>query len=160
MPSGTAERLPARPSYLRERTVRLGRTGETGRVVQVGMARPTTAPDGWWTAVAWAHDEAGIVSCLDVAPLAGPPPDPPLLRMGPAFAGALAGLVAEVEGRQAVRLRLPEAQDPGRPWDRPLILQIALQWDAVRAATMTPNALAAEALGAFAHAIQAAASPG
>jgi hypothetical protein len=159
MPSGTAERLPARPSYMRERTVRLGRAGESERVVYVGMDRPTSTADGWWTAVAWARDEAGIVSCLDVAPLAGPPPDPPLARMGPAFAGSLSGLVAEIAGRQAVRLRLPEAADPARPWDRPLILQIALQWDPVRAATTTPNALAAEALGAVAHAIDAASRP-
>lgn len=159
MTSSTTERLPARPSYLRERVVRLGRMGDDERTVYVGMDRPTNAPDGWWTAVAWARDQGGIVSCADVAPRAGPPPEPPLLRMGPAFAGRLAGLVAESGGRQALRLRLPEAADPARPWDRPLILQIALQWDPVRAATTTPNALAAEALGAFARAIEAAASP-
>jgi hypothetical protein len=159
MPSDTAERLPARLSFLRERTVRLGAVGPTERIVHVGMDRPADGPDGWWTAVAWARDERGIVSCLDVAPLAGPPPEAPLARMGPVFAGALSGFVAEVGGRQAVRLRLPEAADPARPWDRPLILQIALQWDPVRAATMTPNALAAEALGAVAQAIEAASRP-
>jgi hypothetical protein len=159
MPFDTAERLPARLSFLRERTVRLGPAGPTERVVHVGMDRPTEAPDGWWTAVAWARDERGIVSCLDVAPLAGPPPEPPLARMGPVFAGALSGLVTEVGGRQAVRLRLPEAADAARPWDRPLILQLALQWDPVRTATMTPNGLAAEALGAVAHAIEAASRP-
>jgi hypothetical protein len=158
MASPAAERLPARLSYLREKTVRLGSPNDE-RVVHVGMDRPTSSPDGWWTAVAWAHDDDGIVSCADVAPRAGPPPEPPLLRMGPTFAGALAGLVAEVEGRQALRLRLPEASDPGRPWDRPLILQIAVQWDPVRVATMTPNALASEVLGAVARAIETAARP-
>jgi hypothetical protein len=160
MPPDTAERLPARLSYVRERTIRLGGGGGvTDRIVRIGMDRPTASPDGWWTTVAWARDERGIVSCVDVAPLAGPPPDPPLLRMGPVFAGSLAGLVAEVGGRQAVRLRLPEPADPARPWERPLILQIALQWDPVRTATMTANALAAEALGAVGHAVEAAARP-
>src|SRR5919109_714069 len=98
MSSPAAERLPARLSYLREKTVRLG-SGDAGRVVQVGMDRPTSTADGWWTAVAWAHDELGVISCAAIAPRAGPPPEPPLLRMGPAFAGALAGLVAEIGGR-------------------------------------------------------------
>ncbi len=120
------------------------------------MDRPSLSDDGWWTALAWARDDDGIVSCLDVAPRSGPPPGSPLLRMGPSFAGALAGLVAELGGRQALRLRLPEPVDPGRPWDRPLILQIALRWDPVRAATMTPNQLASEALAAFERSIQAA----
>jgi len=149
--------IPARISYLRERTVRLpGRDGAPDRPIQLGMDRPSISPDGWWIALAWARDEAGIVSCLDIAPRSGPPPGPPLLRMGPTFAGALAGFVAEVGGRQALRLRLPEAADVGRPWDRPLILQIALTWDPVRAATMTPNQLAGEALGAFERAVEAA----
>jgi hypothetical protein len=149
--------IPARISYLRERTIRVpGRDGAPDRPIHLGMDRPSVSPDGWWMAVAWARDETGIVSCLGVAPRSGPPPGPPLLRMGPTFAGALAGFVAEVGGRQALRLRLPEATDPARPWDRPLILQIALTWDPVRAATMTPNQLAAEALGAFERAVEAA----
>jgi hypothetical protein len=149
--------IPARLSYLRERTIRVGGRGLGGeRPIHLGMDRPSLSPDGWWTTLAWARDEHGIVSCLDVAPRAGPPPDPPLMRMGPVFAGALAGLVAEMGGRQALRLRLPEPADPARPWDRPLILQIAVTWDPVRAATMTANALAAEALGAFERAVGAA----
>jgi hypothetical protein len=120
------------------------------------MDRPSLAPDGWWMALLWARDDDGIVSCLDVAPRSGPPPEPPLLRMGPAFAGALAGLVAEVEGRQAIRLRLPEPDEPARPWQRPLILQVALRWDPIREATMTANQLAEEALVAFSRAVLAA----
>ena len=149
-----APRIPARPSFLRERVVHVGPAPE--RVLRLGMDRPSLSPDGWWTALAWARDAEGIVSCLEVAARSGPPPEPPLMRMGPAFAGALSGLVAEVDGRQALRLRLPEAED--HPWRRPLILQVALRWDAVRTATMTPNQLAAEALGAFARAVQAAGS--
>lgn len=153
--ASAAARIPARPSYLRERALRIGPAGAE-RTLQLGMDRPSLSPDGWWTALAWARDDLGVVSCLDVAPGAGPPPEPPLLRMGPAFAGALAGLVAEVDGRQALRLRLPEPDEPDHPWRRPLILQIALRWDPVRAATMTPNQLAAESLTAFARAVQAA----
>lgn len=159
--------IPARLSYLRERTIRVGgreleegRELERNRPIHLGMDRPSVSPDGWWTTLAWARDERGIVSCLDIAPRAGPPPDPPLMRIGPVFAGALAGLVAEMGGRQALRLRLPEPADPSRPWDRPLILQIALTWDPVRAATMTANALAAEAFGAFERAVEAAGRAG
>jgi hypothetical protein len=147
-------RIPARPSFLRELVVRIGTPPEL--VLRLGMDRPSLSPDGWWTALAWARDDDGIVSCLEVAPRSGPPPEPPLMRMGPAFAGALSGLVAEVDGRQALRLRLPDAEAAEHPWRRPLILQVALRWDAVRTATMTPNQLAAEALGAFARAVQAA----
>lgn len=150
------ERLPPRPSFLRERTVRLARPGGVDQPVHLGMDRPATSPDGWWTTVAWARDEDGVISCLDVAPRSGPPPEPPLMRMGPAFAGALAGLVAEVDGRQAVRLRLPAPADPGRPWDRPLVVQIALAWEPMRAATLTPNQLAVEVLVALGRAIEAA----
>ena len=135
------------------------RDGEEDRSLRLGMDRPSTSPDGWWTTLAWAHDGQTVVSCLDVAPRGGPPPEPPIMRMGPVFAGALAGLVAEVGGRQALRLRLPEPADPARPWDRPLILQIAVTWDPVRAATMTPNQLAAEALVAFGRAVEAAGRP-
>lgn len=156
-PGTPSPRLPPRASYLRERTIHVrDRDGGPDRAIRLGMDRPSTSPDGWWTALVWARDDAGIVSCLDVAPRTGPPPEPPLLRMGPAFAGALSGLVAEVGGRQAVRLRLPEPADPARPWDRPLVLQIALTWDPVRAATLTPNRLAGEALAAFGRAIEAA----
>ena len=152
--------IPARLSYLRERTVRAGGRKPGDEPIHLGMDRPSVSPDGWWTTLAWARDDRGIISCLDVAPRAGPPPDPPLMRMGPVFAGALAGLVAEVGGRQALRLRLPEPADPARPWDRPLVLQIAVTWDPVRAATMTPNALAAEALGAFERAVEVAGRAG
>lgn len=154
-PSDAAARIPAQPSYLRERVVRLPAADGADRILHLGMARPNETPDGWWTTVAWARDDDGVVSCRAVAPLAGPPPDPPLFRMGPAFAGALAGFVAEIEGRQALRLRLPEAE-PERPWDRPLILQVALRWDPVRAATMTADQLAREALVGLERAVIAA----
>src|SRR3990172_5556735 len=160
MPRRAAPPIPPRPSFLRERTVHLpARDRDRVRSLRLGLARRSPPPGGWWGALAWAHDGQPVVSCLDVAPRGGPPPEPPIMRMGPVFAGALAGLVAEVGGRQALRLRLPEPADPARPWDRPLILQIAVTWDPVRAATMTPNQLAAEALVAFGRAVEAAGRP-
>jgi hypothetical protein len=124
------------------------------------MAQPTTTEDGWWLAVLWAADETGVLSATEIAPRAGPPPGPPLLTFGPLFTGALSGLVAEESGRQAVRLRLPSPRDDAHPWDRPLVLQVALKWDPIRAATMTGNELAREALRAFGQAILATGRPG
>ena len=46
-----------------------------------------TAPDGWWLTVLWVADDDGVVSFRDVAPTGGPPPDPPLARLGPALSG-------------------------------------------------------------------------
>ena len=124
------------------------------------MAQPTTTDDGWWLAVLWAADDAGVISAAEITPRAGPPPGPPLLTLGPLFTGALSGLVAEESGRQAVRLRLPPAPDEGNPWARPLVLQVALKWDPMRGATMTGNELAREALRAFGRAIVATGRPG
>jgi hypothetical protein len=68
-----SDRLPPPgPSYLREHEVRIG-----ARVLRAGMARPSDAPDGWWLCLMWVADDAGVVAFRDVAPDAGPPPDPP-----------------------------------------------------------------------------------
>ncbi len=77
------------------------------------------------------------------------------LSMGPALAGALAGLLDQEDGRQLIRLRMPPAEDASRPWDRPLLLMTAVRWDPVRSATMRPNELARELLRAFARAVEA-----
>ncbi|MBA2255112.1 MAG: hypothetical protein H0W07_08370, partial [Chloroflexi bacterium] len=90
----------------------------------------------------------------------GPPPTPPLLVLGPAFAGALSGFIAQEDGRQLIRFRLPPAPDERRPWERPLLVWLAVKWDAVRASVMRPNELAREVLRAFKRAIEASASPG
>ncbi len=113
MPDRSPDRLPAPgPSFLREQTVRLG-----DRVLRAGMGRPSEAPDGWWLAVLWVTDEAGVVSFRDAAPDAGPPPDPPLARLGPAISGALSGLILEDGGRLQMRLGLVQPpDDPDRPW--------------------------------------------
>lgn len=146
---------------MRERTIRL-HAGPThpGDPVAIGMARPSETVDGWWMTHIWAFDAEGIIDTRRIAPRAGPPPAPPLMVMGPVFAGALAGLIAQEEGRQLIRLKLHPAPDETRPWERPLVIQVAIRWEPVRAATMRPNDLAAEALEAFARAIDAAGRPG
>jgi hypothetical protein len=51
-----------------------------------------------------------------------------------------------------VRLPIP-GEDERRPWERPLVVQVALRWEPARAATMRPSELAGAALGAFARAV-------
>jgi hypothetical protein len=140
---------PPGPSYLREHEVLLGE-----RRCRAGMDRPTEI-EGWWLAVLWVADEDGIVACRSAAPAAGPPPDPPLLRLGPLISGGLAGFVLEDAGRQQIRLRLPVPPDDAeRPWSAPLVVQVAIRWEPARAATMTPSALADVALAAFRRAVE------
>ena len=70
----------------------------------------------------WVADADGVVSFRDVAPAAGPPPEPPLARMGPSFAGGLSGLIREEDGRLAIRLTpLVPPEDDTRPWRCPLV---------------------------------------
>jgi len=155
------KRLPTPgPSFGRERIVRL-HAGPTdpGVAVRVGLSHPTETEDGWWLAHCWAFDAEGIIDTLSIAPRSGPPSAPPLTIIGPAFAGALAGLIAEEDGRRLVRLKLHPAADESRPWERPCIVQLAVKWDPVRAATMRPNDLAGEVVQAFARALAAAGSP-
>ena len=116
-PAPVPDRLPPPgPSFLREHPVRIG-----DRTFRAGMARPSDAPDGWWLAVLWVADDDGVVSFRDVAPAAGPPPDPPLARLGPAISGALSGLILEDDGRLQMRLGLvAPPDDPTRPWRVPL----------------------------------------
>ena len=124
------------------------------------MSRPTETDDGWWLAHLWAFDADGVIDTLTIAPRAGPPPTPPLQLIGPSFAGSLAGLIAEEDGRRLVRLRLHPAADETRPWERPCIVQVAIKWEPIRAATMRPNDLAGEVVQAFARALESAGSPG
>ena len=86
------------------------------------MSRPSDAPDGWWLAVLWVADEDGVVSFRDVAPDAGPPPDPPLARLGPAISGALSG--PDPRGRRAA----PDATRADRPARRPGPARGASRW--------------------------------
>jgi hypothetical protein len=145
------ERLPLPgPSFLREIELRLGE-----RVFWVGMNRPTIGPDDWWLAVLWVHDADGIVSFRDVAPAAGPPPEPPLARLGPSFAGGLSGLILEDAGRLSIRLGpLVAPDEPDRPWRCPLAVRAGFRWEPARVATIRPNALALEVLTAFRRAVE------
>lgn len=137
-------------SFLKEQAVRAG-----DRDLLAGMARPTTGPDDWWLAILWVRDQDGIVAFRDVAPAAGPPPEPPLARLGPAMSGNLSGLILEDEGRLSIRLGLVAPPDePDRPWRCPLAILAGFRWEPARAATMTPNALASEVLTAFRQAVE------
>jgi hypothetical protein len=90
-----------------------------------------------------------------VAPPTGPPPGPPLIRLGPALAGALAGLILEENGRTAIRLApaAPPA-DPAAPWRAPFAIRAAFKWEPMRAATMPPAELAATVLAGFRQAVE------
>jgi hypothetical protein len=141
---------PPGPSFLREQPVRVG-----DRTFRAGMARPSEAPDGWWLAILWVADDAGVIAFTDVAPTAGPPPDPPLGRLGPSISGGLSGLILEDAGRLQLRLGLVvRPDDPTRPWRAPLAVKAAFRFEPARAATMRANELASTVLGAFSHAVE------
>jgi hypothetical protein len=123
------------------------------------MTRPTTIDD-WWTAILWASDGSDVVAFTKLAPAAGPPPDPPLARLGPALAGSLSGLILEDDGRLQIRLGLvvPPA-DGGRPWRCPALVRVAFRWEPARAAVLRPTELAAEVLGGFKRSLEGLGRP-
>jgi hypothetical protein len=124
------------------------------------MARPTNGPDDWWLTVMWVSDEDGVVSFREVGPPAGPPPEPPLARLGPVLAGSLSGLIREDGGRLAIRLGpVAPPDDPDRPWRCPLAIRAAFGWEPMRATTMRPNELAAAVLAGFRSAVLALGRP-
>ena len=145
------ERLPhPGPSFLREQEVRIG-----DRRLQAGMARPVDGPDDWWLAVLWVTDDAGVVSFREVGPASGPPPGPPLLHLGPSFAGSLSGLIREEDGRLAIRLvPLVPPEDDARPWRCPLAIRAAFHWEPALVATMRPNQLAEQVLAGFRRSVE------
>jgi hypothetical protein len=124
------------------------------------MARPSDAPDGWWLAILWVTDDAGVVAFRDVAPDAGPPPDPPLARLGPAVSGALSGLILEDAGRLQMRLALIQPpDDPDRPWLAPLAIRAAFRFEPARAASMRQNELSETVLIGFRRAVERLGKP-
>jgi hypothetical protein len=142
---------PPGPSFLREHEVRIG-----DRALRAGMARPSEAPDGWWMALMWVTDDDGVVSFRDVAPTSGPPPDPPLARLGPALSGALSGFILEDAGRLQMRVgMLVPPDDPERTWRAPLAIRAAFRFEPARAATMRANELADTVLAAFRRSVEA-----
>ena len=119
------------------------------------MSRPGFATEDWWTAILWVADADGLVPFDDLAPAAGPPPEPPLARLGPALAGGLSGLILEDAGRLQIRLGpVVPPDDPQRPWRGPAIARAAFRWEPARAATLRPNELANEVLTSFRRAIE------
>lgn len=146
------DRLPLPgPSFLREHEVRVGE-----RTLRAGMGRPSDAPDGWWMTLMWVADDEGVVSFRDVAPRSGPPPDPPLARLGPALSGALSGMILEDAGRLQMRVgMLVPPDDPERTWRAPLAVRAAFRFEPARAATMRPNELADTVLAAFGRSVEA-----
>jgi hypothetical protein len=141
---------PPGPSFLREHEVRVG-----DRRLRAGMSRPSSGPDGWWLAIMWVVDDDGVVTFRDVGPAAGPPPGPPLDRLGPAFAGALSGLIREEDGRLAIRLGpVAPSDDPARPWLAPVAVRAALGLEPARAAALRPNELADMVLAGFRQAVE------
>jgi hypothetical protein len=145
------ERLPhPGASYIREHEVRIG-----DRRLQAGMNRPQDGPDDWWMAVLWVTDDDGVVSFREVAPDAGPPPEPPLQHLGPSLAGNLSGLIREVDGRWSIRLApLYPPEDDARPWRCPLVIRTAFQFEPALATTLGPNQLADRVLAGFRRAVE------
>ena len=156
------ERVPSPgPSFARAEPLRLrGVAGDVGAKVRLGMAKPSITEDGWWLTTLWVEDDDGVVEARAVAPTAGPPPTPPLAVIGPTLSGALMGLLDVEHDRQLIRLRMPPADDNAQPWRRPLLLQVAVRWDPVRASTMRTNELAGELMRAFRQAVDVAGAPG
>jgi hypothetical protein len=154
--SAVPDRLPSPgPSFLREHALDVG-----DRHLSVGMSRPTTTDDDWWLAIVWVADPEGIVSFVDLAPAAGPRPEPPLTRLGPSLAGALSGLILEDAGRLCIRLAtVVPADDPARPWRVPAAVRAAFRWEPMRAAAMRPNELAEMVLAAFRRSAEALGRP-
>jgi hypothetical protein len=126
---------------------------------RVGISRPASEDD-WWLAVLWVEDDAGVPRFRDLAPASGPPPEPPLMRLGPSFAGALSGFILEEAGRLQIRLApVAPPEDPARPWGMPAAIRAAFRFEPLRVATMAADDVTATVLGAFARAVAALARP-
>jgi hypothetical protein len=150
-----ARLAPPGPSFLREHEVRVG-----DRRLRAGMSRPTTLDDGWWLAILWVADAEGVVSFREVAPAAGPPPEPPLSRLGPALSGALSGFILEDAGRLSIRLaQVAPPDDPVQPWRSPLAIRAAFRWEPARVAVLGPNQLADLVLAGFRRAVEGLCRP-
>jgi hypothetical protein len=78
-----------------------------------------------------------------------------VVRLGPALAGGLSGLILEEDGRLCIRLApIAPAADPGSPWRSPIMIRAAFKWEPARALAMPPDELARTVLEAFARALE------
>jgi hypothetical protein len=157
LPDAAGRVPPPGPSFLKEQAVRLPVGAEAAGASErwAGMARPANPADDWWMTYLWVFDRGGLVAFTDLAPVAGPPPEPPVARLGPSLAGGLSGLILEDAGRLQMMLApgFPPA-DPERPWRTPALVRAAFRFEPARAATMRPNELASEVLTAFRRAAE------
>ena len=155
-PDGRVDLRPCRstptagPSYLREHEVRIG----IARSEPGWRARRRRQTAGGWRCV--VTDDDGVVSFCDVAPASGPPPDPPLARLGPALSGALSGFSSKMpaDSRCGSRMLVPP-DDPEQTWLAPLAVRRGFRFEPARAATMRANELADTVLGAFRRSVEA-----
>lgn len=149
-PRGVPDRFPPPgPAWLQPQVVRIG--DGSGHVA---LTRPSEL-DAWWLTVLWVADADGIVRFRALAPAAGPPPDPPLQRLGPAFAGALSGMILEEDGRLCIRLApVAPPDDPARPWRTPAVIRAAFRFEPLRVATMTDEDVAGAVLEGFRRAVE------
>lgn len=154
-------RLPSPgPSFIREETIRLpGGSERLGSEIRLGLSAPSVMDDGWWLCTLWATDQEGVATASSFLGGATPPAEAPVAALGRTLAGALSGLLDQEAGRQLIRVRMPPAADESKPWQRPLLLWLAVRWDPVRSSVMRPNELARELLRAFARAVQSVAPP-
>ena len=84
----------------------------------------------------------------------------PWRRLGPAWSGALSGLILEDGGRLSIRLaQVAPPDDPLQPWRSPLAVRAAFRWEPMRAAAMRPNELADTVLAGFRRAVEGLARP-
>ena len=98
------------PSFLREQPVRIGDRTLPGRDGPAVRTRPTA---GGWRSCG-STDDDGVVSFRDVAPDAGPPPDPPLgAARARRSAARCPGLILEDAGR--LQMRLGQIAPPDDP---------------------------------------------
>lgn len=119
------------------------------------MGRPSDGPDDWWLTVLWLADDDGVVSFTDLLGDVARPPIPPLARLGPSLAGALAGLIREEDDRYAIRLTpVAPPDDPADPWRCPVAIRAAFKWEPARAASLRPNELGEMVLSGFREAIE------
>jgi hypothetical protein len=146
---------PPGESFVEPELIRPRRAAADGSPsLRAGLTEPSVMEDGWWLAHLWVADDDGIVDAIELAPAGGPPPGAPLDYLGPNIAGALAGLIAQEQDRQQLRLRMPPPTDASRPWQRPLVCMVALKFDPLRAAVMSREQLARELLLGFAAAVE------